>query len=111
MSIKNCTVHGLTDDLNHDQIALDRYLKQVKRYTDALRILMSLALLVAVGAIGMALFTLRDTYPFFVKKVVFIAQSGILLIAMFLISNWLRIWFQHKIDQSNAQWYGHNWSE
>lgn len=107
----NRAVRQLVDDVNQEQQIEERFLNELKQHTKILKGLIVFLLLLAVGTLGMILYSMRSKYPSAIDNVVFVVQLSLLLSSSLLISNWLRIAFQHKIDHANAHWYRNGWSK
>jgi membrane protein YdbS with pleckstrin-like domain len=99
-------VNDLIQEINQDRMAVERFYKEINRHSRLLRVLTAFLLLAAISAMGVALYTIRDTHQSFVTNVVFFLEMILLLLVTFLISNWLRIYLQNKIDLANASRYG-----
>lgn len=94
-----------------DHNAEEQFVKALKRHTKLLKAIIAVIGVFIVGAIAMALYSLRNTYPALVDQAVLYLQLSMVLFVTLLISNGLRVYFQRKIDQSNAERYGRKWSK
>lgn len=89
-----------------DDQAASVFYTRLKQCTTTLQRLMVLAVAFAFIAGGATLYLMQGAFPDFTGKVIFALKSLLLLAVAFLISNWLRRYFQAKIDESNANRYG-----
>lgn len=73
-----------------------------------MRILIICTSLFALALIGIVLNAIRSSHPNLVDSSFLAGKAIAFLVVVYFVANWLRIYFQGKIDESNASRYGHN---